>query len=154
SLAADLPPPTIPPLPLPDNIPMSTAPQELRTNVIPRDEFPPIIASTPPPPPPFRPSTATATPLPPRPTVPKAPPPASRKIPALEALKAQAASLAAKDWGKFLKAEINSRWFLAVSAGVFLFWLVALSPLFIYSLVVARPKEPVDATLEKETKEK
>ncbi|HEX7251394.1 MAG TPA: hypothetical protein VF376_00845, partial [Thermoanaerobaculia bacterium] len=158
SLGVDLPPPTIPPLPLPGDIPMATAPDELRTNIIPRDEFPPVISSTPPPPPTppaSRLSTTAAAPLPPpRPTVPKAPAPEARKIPAIEALKKQAAELAAKDWGKFLKAEINSRWFLAVAGAVFLFWVVALSPLFIYSLVVARPKEPVDATLEKETKEK
>jgi serine/threonine protein kinase len=157
SLGIDLPPPTIPPPPIPGDIPVATAPPDLRTNVIPRDEFPPVISSTPPPPPPPPPrtSTATAAPLPPpRPAVPRAEPAAKRTIPALDALKKQAAMLAAKDWGKLLKAEINSRWFLAVAAGVFLFWVVALSPLFIYSLVVARPKEAADTTLEKETKEK
>ena len=53
-----------------------------------------------------------------------------------------------------MKAEINSRWFFSVAGGVLLFWVLALSPLFVYSLAVARPKEPVDAALEKETKEK
>jgi tetratricopeptide (TPR) repeat protein len=159
SLGVDVLPPVIPLSPAPGAFPpLLPPPDELRTNVISREEFPDVISSTPPPLPPAGPRVAplgAPPPPPPRSTAaPQGKASSAAKSPALEAIRKQAAALAAKDWAKLLKAEINARWFFSVAAAVLLFWVLALSPLFVYSLAVARPKAPVDAALEKETKEK
>jgi serine/threonine protein kinase len=157
SLVADLPPGASVPLTAESALPVAAS-DDLRTKVIPREEFVPLVSSTPPPAPP-----STPRPVPPSPFSPPPPrtgPSPLAKVPSpgkptvLDALKRQAAELAAKDWGKLLKAEINPRWALGVSAGVLAFWILALSPLVVYALLVSRPTTPLDAALEKETQEK
>ena len=215
SLSLDIPEPTpLPPPRVPGVYQLPKPADDLRTNIIPFDDFPPAPASA---------SPAQPTPLPPaarpvstpRPTPYVAPPqaaytqpPASNAQPATpyappatpyaqppapyapplprpsrsgpaplekppvrapvapepagpgkfaeiwERVRLQAASLAAKDWGKLLKAEINPRWFKMAAGAVAAFWLLALTPLLLYAWLVSRPTVPVDAALEKETKEK
>ncbi|HMF09756.1 MAG TPA: serine/threonine-protein kinase, partial [Thermoanaerobaculia bacterium] len=168
----------------------SPPPEDLRTNIISFDNFPPTPSSAlplPPLPPPPRGSSDIRPPLPPpvaRP-IPTPPPPPratrSRPIPAesrptplerlperetgapaagavigriWEGIQQQAASLAAKDWSKLLKAEINPRWFWMAAGAVFAFWVVVLAPLFFYSVWVSRPTSRIDAALDNETKDK
>src|SRR5262249_44585201 len=184
-LAAEEPPPPIVEA-------FSPPPDDLRTNIIPFDDFPPTPSSAgplPPLPPPPRGSSDIRPPLPPaaspipdvpapprpsrsrpipaesRPFVPERPRP-SAAVPAVpvtgggaaarirDAIRQQAASLAAKDWSKLLKAEINPRWFLMAAGAVFAFWVVVLSPFFVYSLWVSRPTSRIDAALDNETKDK
>src|SRR5262249_49810737 len=114
---------------------------------------------------PPRPSRSRAIPAESRPFAPERPRP-SAAVPAVpvtgggaaarirDAIRQQAASLAAKDWSKLLKAEINPRWFLMAAGAVFAFWVVVLSPFFVYSLWVSRPTSRIDAALDNETKDK
>ncbi len=134
--------------------PSALAADDLRTNVIPRAEIlaatgggsasapamPPVPSSADslaPSPPPFSPSATAPT----RQSV-------RLKRVTLDALKQSTAGLAAKDWKKVLRAEVNPQWFFGVLGAVAVFWLLILLPIFIHSRLVSRPTVPVDGTLE------
>jgi serine/threonine protein kinase len=67
----------------------------------------------------------------------------------------KAKELAAKDWGKLLKAGVNPPWFWGVIGAVALLWLVfVLAPIYVYARLAARPTAPFDAAMTKETDDK
>jgi serine/threonine protein kinase/tetratricopeptide (TPR) repeat protein len=128
------------------NAPMALPPEDLRTQVIPREEMQTALAGSPPPPPAPPPRRRAPRPV-------ASPPPAqeSRLKPVLEALHGQIEELSAKDWGKLLKAQVNPPWFFAVAGAVATFWLLLLVPIFVHARWAARPSVPFDKALWKET---
>jgi tRNA A-37 threonylcarbamoyl transferase component Bud32/tetratricopeptide (TPR) repeat protein len=142
----------------------SVAPEEMRTKVIPREEMQAALSAARPLPS----RVSTVTPPPARlPATPPSPPvtPRAAPVPAdsararaaksmsdtLDAFKRRTSGLAARDWSKLLKAEVNPRWFWGVAGAVAVFWLLLLLPIFVHSRLVARPSVPFDVALKRET---